>query len=212
MFSIGILGFLVWSFFFPSMQEEEQVALSYRDVGVINFAICWNSSTLLGTFSCKNLSSYTQSAGNRHFTSQTNSSETICETSCHNFNTFFKIYRELGFTSSITDIWLSWFIGFAEGDGAILNFNGRPRFVLTQKEESILNHVKNTLGFGTVRKIDTGGTIFYRYVVEDFKGVLLLALIFNGNLALTHRVSQLDKWLREINLKLSTPGSRIYDQ
>ena len=82
--------------------------------------------------------------------------------------------------------------------------------MLTQKEESILNHVKNTLGFGTVRKIDTGGTVYYRYIVEDFKGVLLLALIFNGNLCIKHRVTQLGKWLTDINLKLLTPGSKIY--
>ena len=112
MFSIGILGFLVWSFFFSLF--EEMVALSYREVGVINLAICWNSLTLLGTFSCKNLSSYTQSAGNRHFISNTSSSETICEISCQNFNTFNKIYKELGFTAYISDQWLSWFIGFTE--------------------------------------------------------------------------------------------------
>ena len=61
-----------------------------------------------------------------------------------------------------------------------------------------------------MRKIDEKGTIFYRYVVEDFTGVLLLALIFIGNLAIPKRVIQLDKWLSEINLKLSTKGSRIY--
>ena len=217
MFSIGILGFLVWSFFFSSSTlslwqdaYEETVALSCREVGVINLAICWNSLTLFGTFSCKNPSSYTQSAGNRHFTINTSSSETICEISCQKFNTFFKLYSELGFTSSISENWLSWFVGFAEGDGAIVNYKGRPRFVLTQKEESILNHVKNTLGFGTVRKIDTGGTVYYRYIVEDFKGVLLLALIFNGNLCIKHRVTQLGKWLTDINLKLLTPGSKIY--
>ena len=82
--------------------------------------------------------------------------------------------------------------------------------MLTQKEESILNHIKNTLDFGTVRKIDTASTVYYRYIVEDFKGVLLLALIFNGNLCLTHRVTQLGKWITEINIKLSTPTSNIY--
>lgn len=210
MFSIGILGFLVWSLYFLLWQIEELMALSYREVGVINLAVCWNSLTLLGTFSCKNLSSYTQSAGNRNFICNTSSSETIREISCQNFNTFNKIYRELGFSSYISDNWLSWFVGFSEGDGAILNNNRRPRFVLTQKEESILNHIKNTLEFGTVRKIDTGGTVYFRYIVEDFKGVLLLALIFNGNLCLTHRVTQLGKWITEINLRLSTPTSNIY--
>lgn len=46
--------------------------------------------------------------------------------------------------------------------------------------------------------------------MEDFTGILLLALIFNGNLAISKRLKQLGKWLSEINLKLITQGSRIY--
>ena len=156
MFSIGILGFLVWSFFFSLF--EEMVALSYREVGVINLAICWNSLTLLGTFSCKNLSSYTQSAGNRHFTRNMSSSETMCEISCQNFNTFHKFYSELGFTSKISDHWLSWFVGFAEGDGAIQTFEKgkRVRFVLTQKESVILYNIQHKLNIGVVRHFPQG--------------------------------------------------------
>jgi hypothetical protein len=56
MFSIGILGFLVWSLTI--------MALLYCEVGVINLAICWNSLVLEDTFYSKNSSSYTQSAGN----------------------------------------------------------------------------------------------------------------------------------------------------
>lgn len=82
---------------------------------------------------------------------------------------------------------MTWFIGFAEGDGAILSFNGRPTFVLTQKEGAILYHIQSVLGFGTVRK--TG--YYYRYFVEDLKGVLLLCVLFNGNLVLPHRINQL---------------------
>ena len=63
------------------------------------------------------------------------------------------------------------FLGFSEGDGAILSYNGRPLFVLTQKEESVLQHILSVLGFGTVRKIDNNGTIVYRYIVEDFTGI-----------------------------------------
>jgi hypothetical protein len=86
-----------------------------------------------------------------------------------------------------------------EGDGALLISNGRPRFILTQKESTILFHIVDYLGFGTVRKFTTENTTFYRYVVEDFKGVLLLALIFNGNLAIPNRINQLSKWIECIN-------------
>ena len=111
MFSIGILGFLVWSFFFnllftfapwvaqsPVVVDSAvravsgvielidcnyKVGLLYCEVEVINFAVCWDSLTLVGTFYSKNLTSYTQSAGNlntKNF-SLTSSSETTRETS-----------------------------------------------------------------------------------------------------------------------------------
>ena len=63
MFSIGILGFLVWSCPVSTGLIKEQVALFCSNTEVINHAVCWNSSTLLGTFTCTNLSSYTKSAG-----------------------------------------------------------------------------------------------------------------------------------------------------
>ena len=86
MFSIGILGFLVWSLFSSFYINKEVVALSYCDVGVINFAVCWNSFMQYSTLSSKNLYSYTQSAGN-HSNFKMSSSETTRETSqTHNFS------------------------------------------------------------------------------------------------------------------------------
>ena len=72
MFSIGILGFLVWS---------QMVALPHCEVRVKNIAICWNSLVLTSTFNSKNLVSYTQSAGNLYTKGLKSSSETTRETS-----------------------------------------------------------------------------------------------------------------------------------
>lgn len=200
------------SFYFTSFYiNKEAVALSYCEVGVINFVVCWNSFMLYSTLSSKNLYSYTQSAGN-HSDYQMSSSETTRETSqIPNFSSFHSLYKKLGFTNSISDTWLSWFLGFTEGDGALLISNGRPRFILTQKESAILFHIANYLGFGTVCKFTTGKLTFYRYIVEDFKGVLLLALIFNGNLAIPNRINQLAKWIDCINGKLENPKSTIFN-
>lgn len=52
---------------------------------------------------------------------------------------------------------------------------------------------------------------FYRYIVEDFKGVLLLVLIFNGNLAIPNRINQLSKWIDSINGKLENSKSTIFN-
>jgi hypothetical protein len=178
MFSIGILGFIVWSW----------LGLPHSDMGVTNHAICWNSFTLLGTFYSKKPNSNTQSAGHRLF-SNAGSSETMCETSRFNFTAFQSLYGKLGYTNIISQQWLTWFIGFAEGDGAILTHKGRPTFVLTQKEGAILHHIQSVLGFGTVRQSGN----YYRYFVEDLQGVILLCVIFNSNLVLPHRINQLGK-------------------
>ena len=81
MFSIGILGFIVWSLV---------VALLHCEMSVPNLAICWNGFTSKGTLYSNNLFRYTQRAGNLYTKSLKSSSETIRETS-HNFDLYFKI-------------------------------------------------------------------------------------------------------------------------
>jgi len=213
MFSIGILGFLVWSFFqiiFNSLEylprlvnmliwleDSFLVALLYCEIKVINIAVCWNCLVLISTFqpkAGKNLISLTQSAGNLYTKSLKSSSEITRETS-FDF-TLFKIFysrinqqhRALDLATATPEFnWLTWFIGFSEGDGAILTYKGRPTFVITQKEKEILLHIQKVLGFGIVREYKA----FSRYFVLDKQNIYLLTLLFNGNLVLEHRKSQL---------------------
>jgi hypothetical protein len=220
--SIGILGFIVWSFlnsfspfFTESSQGELVMALPYCEVGVTNFAVCWNSLVLLGTFYSKNSTSYTQSAGNRHLSILTNrnasSSETTRETSSftsEGFESFKSLFSKLGHNNCPDNQWLQWFIGFVEGDGSIMCHNGRPRFVLTQKEGAILYHIQEVLGFGVVRYFPSGD--YHRYIVEDSKDILLLCLLFNGNLVLSHRLTQLSLWIAELNKRLNNSASRVF--
>jgi hypothetical protein len=105
----------------------------------------------------------------------------------------------------ISNEWLIWFIGFTEGDGAILTTKGKPRFVLTQKEGAILHHVQEVLGFGTVRQFDG----YYRFIVTDPNSILLLVYIFNGNLVLSHRQKQLGEWVIALNKNSSRLGLPI---
>ena len=193
MFSIGILGFLVWS---------QMVALPHCEVGVTNLAVCWNSLVLTSTFNSKNLVSYTQSAGNPYINlvNLKSSSETTCETS-RRFETFTKLtsgrkLSEARGNKLISNEWLTWFIGFTEGDGAILTTKGKARFVLTQKEGAILYHVQEVLGFGEVRQFDG----YYRFIVTDTQSILLLVHIFNGNLVLPHRQEQLRNWINALDV------------
>ena len=198
MCSIGILGFVVWS---------QWLAFLIGDYEVINFAICWNSLMSISTFNSENLIGYAQSAGNLSFMSSIllvkkyhikadkSPSETTRETS-FNFYDYRKISGKN--TDEISNDWLTWFIGFSEGDGAFLTGKDkRLIFVLTQKETAILKHVHETLGIGRVR---TYGP-FSRYRVDDKKGILILIALFNGNLVLDKRKVQVKKWLDIINIE-----------
>ena len=198
MCSIGILGFVVWS---------QWLAFLIGDYKVINFAIWfWNSLVSISTFNSENLIGYAQSAGNLSFVSSSilvaedtktdkSSSETTRETS-FNFDEFRKVSDKN--YNQISDNWLTWFIGFSEGDGAFLTGKDkRLVFVLTQKETAILNHVYETLGIGRVR---TYGK-FSRYRVDNKKGIFVLIALFNGNLVLDKRKVQVKRWLDTVNIE-----------
>ena len=203
MMSIGILGFIVWSWILASPLSDMRIYIIY-------FAICWNGLVLIGTLNGENSISYTQSAGNLSLNtlkSETQSaSETIRETS-FNFSAFRQCYTRLFGKSAqhLSDNWLTWFLGFVEGDGAIQTYanNTRVRFVLTQKESGILYYVRNRLGIGIVKHFPQGTSgnknDFYRWIVDNPSDILLLAFLFNGNLAITHRIQQLALWVQCLN-------------
>ena len=144
MMSIGILGFIVWSWFLASPLSDMRIYITY-------FAVCWKSLVLISTLNGKNLIRYTQSADNLSLCSlesnKQNASETIRKTSFKFIA--FRIYYNTLFKDSahLSDDWLTWFIGFAEGDGAIQTYakGTRVRFVLTQKESAILIKFKINL-------------------------------------------------------------------
>jgi len=205
MMSIGILGFIVWSWVLASPHSDMRTYIFY-------FAVSWNGLVLISTLNGENLISYTQSAGNLSLCSSESktqsASETIRETS-FNFSAFRQYYNILfgnaAQRSDLSNNWLTWFIGFVEGDGAIQTYaNGtRVRFVLTQKESAILFYIQKKLGIGTVKHFPQGKSgnknDFYRLIVDNPSHILLLAFLFNGNLALTHRIQQLSLWVQALN-------------
>ena len=211
MLSIGVLGFIVWSCVLAS---------PYSDIrNLINFAICWNSLVLINTLNGKSLISYTQSADNMSLNSLKDSkhsvSETIRETSFKFFA--FRAYFNTLFKNSdhLSDNWLTWFIGFTEGDGAIQTFEKgkRVRFVLTQKESAILYNIQHKLNIGVVRHFPQGksgkNNDFYRWMVDDPSHILLLAFLFNGNLAVNNRIEQLSLWINALNNRFGSDTIKL---
>jgi len=150
--------------------------------------------------------SYTQSAGNRvlnvYKLYSTSSSETTREKS-FNFEEFYSIYKNKFGDKKINQNWLIWFIGFVEGDGAILTFNNKLQFVVTQKEKKILDEIKDNLGFGKIKHFTSAklNNEFHRFIVDDNENILILTHLFNGNLILKHRQAQLKSWINVINSK-----------
>lgn len=130
MLSIGVLGFIVWSCVLAS---------PYSDIrNLINFAICWNSLVLINTLNGKSLISYTQSADNMSLNSLKDNKHSVSETTRETSFKFsaFRAYFNTLFKNSdhLSDNWLTWFIGFAEGDGAIQTFDKEYVLFLLKKK------------------------------------------------------------------------------
>ena len=191
MFSIGILGFIVWSL----------VAPIYVFINK-NLSICWNYLLLMSTQVRYNLMSMIQSAENNRLNK---SFSMTTRQSSFDFTSFHLIYKSINQTQDkISDEFLQWFIGFSEGDGALLCTGTRPQFVLTQKESAVLFMIQQKLGFGSVHQFKgKTGNIFYRFMVLDLKNILILAHLFNGNLVLPNRVLQFKKWFTVLNTRPS---------
>lgn len=209
MMSIGVLGFVVWSQWlaFPSCEEW-----------VINSTIGWNGllflflflcfiinsaklGNLLDTFYSLNANKSTRSAGNSTpvLPGKEGSSETIRGNTYDLFKNNFACFFKEEFSQK--DDWLSWFVGFLEGDGAILEHKGRCFFVLTQKDDKTLHEICETLKIGKVKHFydKDGNKKYSRFIVSENKGIFLLYLLLNGNLVLKTRVNQLRKWEIALN-------------
>jgi hypothetical protein len=96
---------------------------------------------------------------------------------------------------------LTWFIGFSEGDGSfVINNRNDLSFIITQAtdDENILQLINNKLGFGRVIK---QGKRTSRYIVEDKKGLELINSLFNGNIVLPSKQQSFNEFLCIYNQK-----------
>ena len=106
---------------------------------------------------------------------------------------------------------LTWFIGFSEGDGSfIINNRNDLSFVITQStgDEQILQLIKDKLGLGRIIK---QGTRTSRYIVEDKKGLELINSLFNGNIILPSKQQRFNEFLQVFNQK-AIKGKILLDQ
>ena len=88
------------------------------------------------------------------------SSETIRKTT---FNLYTYKGKLVNHKKRVNQDFLQWFIGFIEGDGSFIVSKNRLSFIINQKEERILYHIKTYLGVGKVSIYKT----YSRFTVAD---------------------------------------------
>jgi hypothetical protein len=95
---------------------------------------------------------------------------------------------------------LTWLIGFTEGDGSfIVNKRGDLAFVIVQATSEIrtLEFIKETLGFGQVisQSVTTS-----RFVCQTKLQIELIISLFNGNLVFPSRQKSLKNFIDGFNI------------
>lgn len=117
-----------------------------------------------------------------------------------NFSAFFekhKVYLPNNISPSSN--FLSWFVGFTEGEGSfIVNHRGDLAFVVVQSTSdiNILYYIQETLGFG---KVISQSVKTSRYVTQSKREIEIIISLFNGNIILPTRKIQLNKFIKGFN-------------
>lgn len=108
-----------------------------------------------------------------------------------------KVFNENSFPSID---FLSWLIGFTEGDGSfIVNNRGDLSFVITQSTSDIkvLEYIKDNLKFGKVIQQSKNNS---RFICQRKIEIELIVHLFNGNLILPSRKISFEKFLAAFNI------------
>lgn len=113
---------------------------------------------------------------------------------------------------------LHWFIGFVEGDGSFtISKRGDIQFVISQStsDVKILYYIRVNLNIGQVI-VQSKANRVHRFILQDFKSIHLICLLFNGNMVLPTRNAKFVLFLSKFNeslLKknLFSPIIPIYD-
>jgi len=96
---------------------------------------------------------------------------------------------------------LYWLIGLSEGDGSFVKkARNELNYVIVQGKANveILYKIQNTLGFGQVFKQNER---VYRYIVRRKIELMLIILLFNGNIVLPSRKAQFAIFLQTYNIR-----------
>ena len=134
----------------------------------------------------------------------------VCRRQPFSFSTFSSLYLKRYPNKEVPNqLFLEWLVGFTEGDGCFtINSRGTPVFVITQStyDLQVLVYIQRVLGFGRVIK---QGARTNRFIVEDIANLILIILIFNGNLVFPLRQAKFALFLEAFNKRLWKSSSKL---
>jgi hypothetical protein len=126
------------------------------------------------------------------------------------FTLFYTKYKALyGDRPLPSKEFLTWLIGFTEGDGSfIVNNRGDLAFVITQATSDIrtLEFIKETLGFG---KVISQSAITSRFICRTKLQIELIISLFNGNLVFPSRQESLKNFIDGFNIWCTQGSIRL---
>ena len=113
-----------------------------------------------------------------------------------NFNLkhFYTLLPEHKNEKSISPEFLSWFIGFVEGDGSFQK-SGHLKITQSSRDVQVLYKIKTTMGFGTVRINDRQAKTHCWITNMDQRCAARLTLLFNGNLITNQKLESFKIWV-----------------
>lgn len=205
MFSIGILGFLVWSHHMFSVGLDVDKVVFTEKILLCAGNFCLGSPLVfstLGKIYLKKINLSEQSAGNFNFSTKATASTK---------NTYFK-YTDLPLISEhvpkhksdLTETEFGYFLaGLIEGDG----WFGQKELhiIFAENDISLAYLIKKRIGYGNIYKIKNKKAV--RYICKNQKGLSIILSLINGKLVSKPKYLQLinHKYNENFNYEILPP-------
>lgn len=188
MFSIGILGFLVWSHHMFSVGLDVDKLVFTRKILLYAGNSYINSPLVLITLGTIYLFYKGQSAGNFGFSAEATA---VTKNTYTNYKNLPLISLHVSnHKSNLTDNELGYFLaGLIEGDGWFGNKELHINFA--EEDTSLAYYIKKSIGYGNVYKIKNQKAV--KYICTNTIGLSLILSLINGKICSNLKYDQLIK-------------------
>ena len=137
----------------------------------------------------------------------------ISSRTIHNFDKYYQLNSKCyGKIKQPSSEFLTWFIGFSEGDGSFVKTKrGDLHFVIVQdtRDKQVLDFIQQELKMG---KVLVQGRTTSRFIIQDKLGLYLISLIFNGNLRTPDKLKSFNAFLEALNRSIQKTRGRTLNR